>query len=87
VDNPDGTLTFSTMEIAEALRHFPASRRLAEKEATLQAVRQALPDHAVLHFSTHGWAGWGESEVSGLKLADGNLYLRDLFDRVPSSNS
>jgi CHAT domain-containing protein len=33
-----------------------------------------------LHFSTHGWAGWGESEVSGLKLADGNLYLRDLFD-------
>jgi tetratricopeptide (TPR) repeat protein len=80
VDNPDGTLTFSTMEIAEALRHFPASRRLAGKEATLQAVRQALPDHAVLHFSTHGWAGWGESEVSGLKLADGNLYLRDLFD-------
>ena len=80
VDNPDGTLTFSTMEIAEALRHFPASRRLAGKEATLQAVRQALPAHAVLHFSTHGWAGWGESEVSGLKLADGNLYLRDLFD-------
>jgi len=80
VDNPDGTLTFSTMEIAEALRHFPASRRLAGKEATLQAVRQALPDHAVLHFSTHGWAGWRESEVSGLKLADGNLYLRDLFD-------
>jgi tetratricopeptide (TPR) repeat protein len=80
VDNPDGTLTFSTMEIAEALRHFPASRRLAGKEATLQAVRHALPDHAVLHFSTHGWAGWGESEVSGLKLADGNLYLRDLFD-------
>jgi tetratricopeptide (TPR) repeat protein len=80
VDNPDGKLTFSTMEIAEALRHFPASRRLAGKEATLQAVRQALPDHAVLHFSTHGWAGWGESEVSGLKLADGNLYLRDLFD-------
>jgi tetratricopeptide (TPR) repeat protein len=80
VDNPDGTLTFSTMEIAEALRHFPASRRLAGKEATLQAVRQALPDHAVLHFSTHGWAGWSESEVSGLKLADGNLYLRDLFD-------
>jgi tetratricopeptide (TPR) repeat protein len=80
VDNPDGTLTFSTMEIAEALRHFPASRRLAGKEATLQAVRQALPAHAVLHFSTHGWAGWSESEVSGLKLADGNLYLRDLFD-------
>jgi tetratricopeptide (TPR) repeat protein len=80
VDNPDDTLTFSTMEIAEALRHFPASRRLAGKEATLQAVRQALPAHAVLHFSTHGWAGWGESEVSGLKLADGNLYLRDLFD-------
>jgi tetratricopeptide (TPR) repeat protein len=80
VDNPDGRLTFSTMEIAEALRHFPASRRLAGKEATLQAVRQALPAYAVLHFSTHGWAGWGESEVSGLKLADGNLYLRDLFD-------
>jgi tetratricopeptide (TPR) repeat protein len=80
VDNPDGTLTFSTMEIAEALRHFPASRRLAGKEATLQAVRQALPAYAVLHFSTHGWAGWSESEVSGLKLADGNLYLRDLFD-------
>jgi tetratricopeptide (TPR) repeat protein len=80
VDNPDGTLTFSTMEIAEALRHFPVYLHLPQEKASLQAVRQALPAHAVLHFSTHGWAGWGESEVSGLKLADGNLYLRDLFD-------
>jgi CHAT domain-containing protein len=80
VDNPDGTLTFSTMEIAEALRHFPVYLHLPQEKASLQAVRQALPAYAVLHFSTHGWAGWGESEVSGLKLADGNLYLRDLFD-------
>ena len=80
VDNPDGTLVFSEMEIAEARRHFPEHRHLPKAKASLQAVRQALPAHAVLHFSTHGWAGWGESEVSGLKLADGNLYLRDLFD-------
>ncbi len=80
VDNPDGTLVFSEMEIAEARRHFPEHRHLPKAKASLQAVRQALPAHAVLHFSTHGWAGWGEGEASGLKLADGNLYLRDLFD-------
>ena len=80
VDNPDGTLVFSEMEIAEARRHFPDHHHLPKAKATLQAVRQALPAHAVLHFSTHGWAGWGEGEASGLKLADGNLYLRNLFD-------
>ncbi len=80
VDNPDGTLVFSEMEIAEARRHFPDHRHLPKAKATLKAVRQALPAHAVLHFSTHGWAGWREDETSGLKLADGNLYLRDLFD-------
>ncbi|MGC9083748.1 MAG: CHAT domain-containing protein, partial [Anaerolineae bacterium] len=80
VDNPDGTLTFSEAEIAEARRHFPEHRHLLNKRASVEAVRQALPACAVLHFSAHGWADWSEGEASGLKLADGNLCLRDLFD-------
>jgi CHAT domain-containing protein len=39
-----------------------------------------MQNAAVLHFSTHGMAGWTEAERSRLKLADGDLTLPEIFD-------
>ena len=39
----------------------------------------ALPDHDVWHFSTHGRAGWRQPLEGGLLVADGRITLRDLL--------
>jgi len=81
VDNPDGTLTFTEDEVQAVLEHFPtAAIHLRREEARKEAVTQAMQSHAVLHFSTHGMAGWTEAERSRLKLADGDLTLPEIFD-------
>lgn len=83
VDNPDGSLDFSAPEIDAVLSYFPAdlSVALRRSNATRQAVLEHLPGSAVLHFSTHGWAGWRQPLESGMLLAGKeNLILADLFD-------
>ena len=89
IDNPDGSLRFSRQEVEAVLSYFPEPKRrlLGGPAATRQAVMQHLPDHAVLHFSTHGWAGWAEPLESGLLMADKPpLTLRNLLDlRLPGA--
>jgi len=82
VDNPDGSLRFSTEEVAAALEHFaPDQRRLLGGEAaTRKAVLKEIPRYSVLHFSTHGRADLEEPLQSGLLMADGALSLGDLMD-------
>ncbi|MCX7608286.1 MAG: CHAT domain-containing protein [Anaerolineales bacterium] len=81
VDNPDGTLVFSGQE-AEAVQHafrdLPVTT-LAGKRATKARTQRAMSECRVLHFSTHGRAGWTESERSSIKLADGELTLPEVF--------
>ncbi|HXF86237.1 MAG TPA: CHAT domain-containing protein [Anaerolineales bacterium] len=83
VDNPDGSLVFSSQE-AEGVRDvFPeqAIKMLKGKHATKERVRQAMSQAEVLHFSTHGRAGWTESERAGVLLAEGEwLTLPEIFD-------
>jgi CHAT domain-containing protein len=80
VDNPDGSLTFTEAEIQEVLAHFPQAVHLQRTEATKGAVCRAIPRVNILHFSTHGMAGWGSADQSRLKLADDNLTLPEIFD-------
>ncbi|MBM4430644.1 MAG: CHAT domain-containing protein [Chloroflexi bacterium] len=81
--NPDGSLLFSPQEVAAVLSYFPPdqSKALRGQAATQQAVRQNLPQYPVLHFSTHGWAGWQEPLKSGLLMAgDPPLTLGDILE-------
>ena len=83
VDNPDGSLLFSTQEVAAVLSYFPPeqSKALRGQTATQQAVQQNLPHYPVLHLSTHGWAGWQEPLESGLLMAgDPPLTLGDILE-------
>ncbi len=79
VDNPDGSLRFSADEIESALHAFPQHTHLPGAQADRRAVIEAVQRHGVLHFSTHGVAGWTEAEDSRLQLADGDLTLREIF--------
>jgi len=80
VDNPDGTLPFTEYEVQRVLDVFPKGRRFHGKHATTEAVKEEMPKANVLHFATHGNAGWQEEEQARLKLADGYLTLPNIFD-------
>jgi CHAT domain-containing protein len=79
VDNPDSTLIFSAEEVQAVLEGFRQVKYLPGKEATVEAVKAEMQKAHVLHFSTHGIAGWGQAEQSRLKLADGDLTLSNIF--------
>jgi CHAT domain-containing protein len=89
VDNPDGSLLFSGQEVDAALSHFALaqSQRLVGFAATLDTVKQAISGQPVLHFSTHGWAGWGNPLQGGLLLAgDAHLTLEEMLAlRLPAA--
>jgi CHAT domain-containing protein len=83
VDNPDGSLLFSRQEVDAVLSYFPegCKKPLRGQAATHQAVTAELPNYPVLHFSTHGWAGWQEPLESGLLMAsEPHLTLRDVLE-------
>ncbi len=80
VDNPDGTLRFSAHEVRAILDTFERSTPLSGAQATREAVLAQMPRHAVVHFSTHGRAGWTEAAAARLELADGPLTLDAIYD-------
>ena len=79
VDNPDGTLKFSEDEVQAALEVFENPKYLPGQEATVEVVKAEMQKANVLHFSTHGRAGWQDGEQARLLLADGDLTLPDIF--------
>ncbi|MEU7034521.1 CHAT domain-containing protein [Streptomyces sp. NPDC046237] len=69
---------------AELLRAlFPAHVELAGSDATVEAVRQALPAHPWVHFSCHGVSEPDRPSESGLILHDGRLTARDAAEQRP----
>jgi CHAT domain-containing protein/tetratricopeptide (TPR) repeat protein len=81
VENPDGTLRFAELEVNSVLDHFHGkSIHLLGDKAKKADVIEAIGSSHVLHFTTHGQAGWQEAESSRLKLADRDLILTELFD-------
>ncbi|MEJ5313563.1 MAG: CHAT domain-containing protein, partial [Anaerolinea sp.] len=81
VENPREDLIFTPWEVRAARRYFPGRcTHLRGKKATLQAVEQALPEAGILHFSTHGSAGWGDSQRAALALANSqSLSLKRVY--------
>ncbi len=81
VDNPRKDLAFTSWEVRAARRSFPERcTHLAGEKATLEAVREALGEASILHFSTHGRAGWGDSQEAGLMLAGNEvLSLQEVY--------
>jgi CHAT domain-containing protein len=81
VDNPDGSLFFTEDEVHAVMDGFEKSKtkHLYGDEATFDAVKKEMQEAHVLHFSTHGIAGWQEAEEARLKMADGDLTLADIF--------
>ncbi|WP_322510205.1 CHAT domain-containing protein [Anaerolinea sp.] len=82
VDNPRGDLFYTPWEVHAVLHYFPHNHtHLPGKQATRQAVIEALPRASVLHFSTHGNAGWGDSQQARVLLAsEESLSLTDLYE-------
>jgi CHAT domain-containing protein len=80
VDNPDGTLLAASDEVRTVLGLFKNATHVAGQEATIKAVTQEMQKADVLHFATHGRAGWQEENQARLKLADGYLTLPDIFE-------
>ena len=82
VDNPDGSLSFSADEVEAVLSHFQDGHveRLEGKKAILADVREKIPHAQVLHFSTHGSAGFDQPLEGGLLMAnDKHLTLGDVL--------
>jgi CHAT domain-containing protein len=81
VENPDGSLVFSKDEVHAALDVFKRVIHLPGKEAVVKVVKKEMQSAHVLHFSTHGRAGWEKAEQARLTLADdGYLTLLDIFE-------
>ncbi len=72
IADPDRSLSFSEQEVSIIQAHFPTDcvKRLQGREANRTAIREQLAQYPVLHFSTHGRAGWTEPLEGGLQLAD-----------------
>jgi CHAT domain-containing protein/tetratricopeptide (TPR) repeat protein len=80
VDNPDGTLSYAEDEVQAVLDVFKQSKHLLRGNATIKAVKEEMQNAEVLHFATHGNAGWQDEEQARLKLADGYLTLPNIFE-------
>ena len=80
VDNPDRSLRFAEYEVQAALDMFKQSKHLHGNDALIEVVKKEMQNTQVLHFATHGRAGWEKEEQAQLKLADNDLTLPDIFE-------
>jgi CHAT domain-containing protein len=80
-DHPGRSLAFAEDEVKAVLSGFDKTRiqHLQGKDATREVVKEEMQQAEVLHFATHGNAGWEKAEQAQLRLADGSLTLPDIF--------
>ncbi len=69
---PSGTISRDTYR-----RRFPTARVLFGSEASVEAVRAALPSASFLHVDAHGQYDSTFPELSSLEMADGDLIFGD----------
>jgi CHAT domain-containing protein len=76
---PQPPLPASALEASRVAGLFPQGRALIGPEATVAAVRAAVPEHRLLHFATHGHLSEDAPLLSAILLADGGaLTVYDL---------
>ena len=81
IENPDNSLVFSKDEVHAALDVFKQFSNLSGKKAIVEVVKEEMQKAHVLHFSTHGRAGWEKAEQARLTLANGKfLTLPDIYN-------
>jgi CHAT domain-containing protein len=83
IDNPDDTLDFSSEEVAAAADKFDESDVLwlAGEAASSERIKEEIVQRDVLHFSTHGLAGFTQPLDSFLLLANRErLALREILE-------
>ncbi|WP_196763980.1 CHAT domain-containing protein [Mycobacterium avium] len=81
-DAATGTLNYADAEYAAvraALPTVPITEK-RDHNATIDAVRNAIPDHRLLHVTAHGDLRDTDSLQSGFRLADGILSVSDLAE-------
>jgi CHAT domain-containing protein/tetratricopeptide (TPR) repeat protein len=69
-------------EVAAISRHFTGVGRLADAEATVAAVQDALPRAACVHFACHGVARPNDPTQSFVLMADGPLTVAAIAGRA-----
>jgi tetratricopeptide (TPR) repeat protein len=83
VEDPEGSLYFAADEVSAALTHFrPLDKQLllGGPAANRSVVLKKLSQANVLHFATHGRAGFDKPLEAGLTMAGGEqLTLRDIL--------
>ncbi|MEA5464043.1 CHAT domain-containing protein, partial [Leptothoe sp. PORK10 BA2] len=80
IDNPRQDLPNSEREIQAAIASFlPQATILRHHRATTAAVKTALSQVEIAHFSCHGTANLNAPLTSGLLMSDGLLTLKDIF--------
>lgn len=82
VVDPTGTLSYAPLEAADiSLYDWEQVNMLYDSSATLDAVKDSMRQAGVLHFSTHGIAGFIDPLESYLQLAGGErLTLAEVLD-------
>lgn len=77
-------LSFSTAE-AESLRKFFKTKSLMDEQATILNFKNNLPNHAIIHLSSHAQAGSFNEEAS-IAFIDGALSASELYNfHLPSN--
>lgn len=79
IDDPGQNLFNSEQEVRSATNRFSKTTILRHSQATIESVKNHLPDATVAHFSCHGFASFSSPLESGLLMSDGCLTLRDIF--------
>jgi CHAT domain-containing protein len=81
-DGATGTLGYSDAEYAAVRAALPAVEITEQRDhnATIDAVRTAIPDHRLLHVTAHGELRDTDSLQSGFRLADGVFSVSDLAE-------
>jgi CHAT domain-containing protein len=80
IDDPRQDLPNSEREIQAAIASFlPQVTILRHDRANTRAVKAALQNASIAHFSCHGTANLNEPLTSGLLMSDGLLTLKDIF--------
>ena len=71
----------SEREVESAISYFPQHQLLSHEQATREMVLAALPNHTIVHVSTHGYVNFTTPLESGLLMANDELLtLRDLLN-------
>ncbi|PKN93328.1 MAG: hypothetical protein CVU44_10580 [Chloroflexi bacterium HGW-Chloroflexi-6] len=79
IDNPDGSLSYSTEEISVILGLLKPQKHIGLKgnEASLKKIKEKLSSANIIHISAHGLLSLDSPRKSGIKLAN-NQFLNIL---------